>query len=67
MTGNARKFGIIGRQHAHIGMFIEEMLALGYECAGVYEPDNQTLARTLADRYGLELTGIGSRCWQTKA
>lgn len=57
MTGNARKFGIIGCQHAHIGMFIEEMLALGYECAGVYEPDNQTLARTLADRYGLELTG----------
>lgn len=57
MTGNARKFGIIGCQHAHIGMFIEEMLALGYECAGVYEPDNQSLARTLADRYGLELTG----------
>lgn len=57
MTGNARKFGIIGCQHAHIGMFIEEMLALGYECAGVYEPDNQTLARTLAERYGLELTG----------
>ncbi|SEL74410.1 Predicted dehydrogenase [Paenibacillus sp. cl141a] len=57
MTGNARKFGIIGCQHAHIGMFIEEMLALGYECAGVYEPDNQTLARTLADRYDLELTG----------
>lgn len=57
MTGNARKFGIIGCQHAHIGMFIEEMLALGYECAGVYEPDNQTLARTLAGRYGLELTG----------
>ena len=57
MTGNARKFGIIGRQHAHIGMFIEEMLALGYECAGVYEPDNMPLARTLADRYGLELTG----------
>ena len=57
MTGNARKFGIVGCQHAHIGMFIEEMLALGYECAGVYEPDNQPLARTLADRYGLELTG----------
>ncbi|MGG3283245.1 Gfo/Idh/MocA family protein [Paenibacillus solani] len=53
--GQGRKFGIIGCQHAHIGIFIEEMQALGYECAGVYEPENKRLARSLADRYDLEL------------
>ncbi|GAE07192.1 Gfo/Idh/MocA family protein [Paenibacillus sp. JCM 10914] len=50
-----RKFGIIGCQHAHIGLFIEEMLALGYECTGIYEPDNMKLARAMADQYGLRI------------
>lgn len=50
------KFGIIGCQHAHIGMFIEEMQRLGYPCAGVYEPDNTKLAREMAERFGLAIT-----------
>jgi len=53
---NGIKFGIIGCQHAHIGMFIEEMLQLGYPCAGIYEPDNKDLARHMAERYGLAIT-----------
>lgn len=57
MMGNGRKFGIIGCQHAHIGIFIEEMQALGWECAGLYEPDHTVLASSLAERYGLELIG----------
>ncbi|MEJ9220324.1 Gfo/Idh/MocA family oxidoreductase [Paenibacillus glucanolyticus] len=57
MMGNGRKLGIIGCQHAHIGIFIEEMQALGWECAGLYEPDHTVLASSLAERYGLELIG----------
>lgn len=49
------KFSIIGCQHAHIGIFIKEMLALGHECAGIHEPDNSALASSLAAQYGVPL------------
>ena len=35
------KFAIIGCEHAHISIFIEEMLELGHEGVGIYEPRNQ--------------------------
>jgi len=46
-------FAIIGCQHAHIGIFIEEMLAMGHRCTGLHEPDNSELAGRIADTYGL--------------
>ncbi|WP_240041100.1 Gfo/Idh/MocA family protein [Paenibacillus ginsengarvi] len=51
-----RQFSVIGCQHAHIGIFIDEMLKLGYSCAGIYEEEGCELPRTLADQYGVPLT-----------
>lgn len=51
------KFGIIGCQHGHITTFINEMLSLGHTCMGIYEPDEQTLARRLSNQYGIPLLG----------
>lgn len=51
-----RQFSIIGCQHAHIGIFIREMLELGYSCAGIYEEEQKGLARALADQFGIPLT-----------
>lgn len=48
-------FGIIGCEHAHIGIFIEEMLALGHVCAGIYEARNRELASELAGKYNVPL------------
>ncbi|WP_096438592.1 Gfo/Idh/MocA family protein [Alteribacter populi] len=44
------KFSIIGCQHEHISIFIQEMLDLGHECVGIYEKENQSLAQKLGDR-----------------
>ncbi|WP_262687573.1 Gfo/Idh/MocA family protein [Paenibacillus baimaensis] len=52
---NARQFSIIGCQHAHIGIFISEMLELGYTCAGIYEDENVELAQSFADKFGIPL------------
>ncbi|MBP1990522.1 Gfo/Idh/MocA family protein [Paenibacillus eucommiae] len=49
------KFAVVGCQHSHITMFIEEMQALGYECAGIYERDPMPVAAALAKTYGLPL------------
>ncbi|SDD69087.1 Predicted dehydrogenase [Paenibacillus sp. UNCCL117] len=51
---NAEEFGIIGCRHAHIGIFIEEMLKLGYRCAGLYDPEGGVLAETMAAKYGIK-------------
>ncbi|MFD3274499.1 Gfo/Idh/MocA family protein [Paenibacillus dendritiformis] len=48
-------FAIIGCQHAHIGIFIEQMLALGHRCAGIYEPENRKLAGELARAYDVPI------------
>jgi len=49
------KFSVIGCQHAHIEIFIEEMMKLGHECAGIFELENMTLASRLAEKYQIPL------------
>lgn len=49
------KFSVIGCQHAHVGIFIDEMLKLGYECAGIYEQENLKLAQTMSEQYGVPI------------
>lgn len=49
------KFSVIGCQHAHISIFIDEMLKLGHECAGIYEEENKKLAKSIADQFGVPL------------
>ncbi|KRG15151.1 Gfo/Idh/MocA family protein [Lederbergia galactosidilytica] len=50
-----RAFSIIGCQHEHIGIFIEEMLGLGYECVGIYEKENKALLASVANKYNLPI------------
>lgn len=52
---NKLVFSVIGCQHAHITMFIQEMLELGHECAGIYEPDPASIAPSVADKFGVPL------------
>ncbi|WP_010283028.1 Gfo/Idh/MocA family oxidoreductase [Bacillus timonensis] len=49
------RFSIIGCQHAHITIFIEEMLALGHSCAGIYEKENTTLAGMISASYTIPI------------
>ncbi|RKN71210.1 Gfo/Idh/MocA family protein [Paenibacillus ginsengarvi] len=49
------RFGIYGCQHAHIASFVDQMLALGATCAGIYEPESPSLAQSLAQRHGIML------------
>lgn len=51
--GSKKAFAIAGCQHAHISIFIEEMLALGYPCAGICDEGDQTLARQLSEKYNI--------------
>lgn len=48
------KFGILGCRHAHIELFIGEMLDLGHQLVAICEktPD---IAKPLADKYGVPL------------
>src|SRR5690625_4996278 len=50
-----KTFSIIGCQHAHISIFIEEMIALGYKCAGIYESENKELLHEMAKKYELTI------------
>lgn len=52
MTG---AFGIIGCRHGHIAVFIEEMLQLGWACAGIYDPHDRGLAERLAVQFNVPL------------
>ncbi|TYP79395.1 Gfo/Idh/MocA family protein [Paenibacillus methanolicus] len=45
------KFAIIGCEHAHIEIFIQEMLELGHELAGIHEREDNALALSLAKKY----------------
>ena len=49
------RFGVIGCEHAHIEIFIQEMLALGHECVGIYEPNHTQLAKSFAEKYSAPL------------
>lgn len=51
----AAKFGILGCEHAHIGIFISEMLQLGHECVGIYEPNGSKVAKMMAEKYNIPL------------
>lgn len=48
-------YGIIGCQHAHIEIFIEQMEQLGHRCAGIYEQGDRQLAQSIATKYNLPL------------
>lgn len=50
-----KKFSIIGCQHNHIEIFIDQMYQLGYSCAGILEEQDGTLARTIAEKYQIPL------------
>lgn len=51
--GENSAFAIVGCQHPHISIFIEEMQGLGHRCAGIYDEGDQSLARQLAEQYRL--------------
>ncbi|GBG09417.1 oxidoreductase [Paenibacillus agaridevorans] len=50
-----KKFAIIGCQHNHIEIFIEQMYQLGYSCAGIFEEHDRTLAAVIAEKYEIPL------------
>ncbi len=50
---NAKTYAIIGCQHGHIEIFIQEMRELGFACIGLYERDNRKLAEAIAGKYGI--------------
>lgn len=49
------RFAIHGCQHAHIAAFLDQMLALGGTCVGIYEQDAPDLAKRLSERHGIPL------------
>ncbi|MBP1992508.1 Gfo/Idh/MocA family protein [Paenibacillus eucommiae] len=55
MASEKKKFAVIGCQHGHIGIFIEEMQNMGYDCAGIYERDPFPVAQSLSTKYGIPL------------
>ena len=55
------RFSIIGCQHGHVEIFIGEMLALGHECVGIYEPDNINLASSIANKHNIPLVADRAR------
>jgi predicted dehydrogenase len=52
---NNKQFSIIGCRHGHISMFIRKMLELGYSCAGIYDADEQSLAKALSEKFNVPL------------
>ncbi|WP_214629398.1 Gfo/Idh/MocA family protein [Paenibacillus agaridevorans] len=50
-----KQFAIIGCQHNHIEIFIEQMYQLGYSCAGIFEEHDRTLAAVIAEKYEIPL------------
>jgi len=56
-------FGILECRHGHISMFMEEMLALGHRCVGIWEPDEPALAQSLCARFGVPLLESESPLW----
>ena len=50
-----KRFAIIGCQHNHIEIFMEQMYQLGYSCAGIFEEHDRTLAAAIAEKYEIPL------------
>lgn len=46
------KFGVFGCRHPHLELAVEEMLKLGHQCIGIYEPEGP-LARKMSEKYDL--------------
>lgn len=44
------KFGVYGCRHLHLEMAVDEMLNLGHECVGIYEPEGP-MAKYLITRF----------------
>ncbi|MEF2244052.1 Gfo/Idh/MocA family protein [Paenibacillus sp. IITD108] len=49
------KFAIIGCEHGHISIFMEEMQQLGHEGIGIYEPRNHELAAAMSEKYNIPI------------
>lgn len=49
------KFAVVGCQHVHIKMFIEEMLELGHQFCGIYDRSDYVLPKQYAETYGVPL------------
>lgn len=49
------KFAIIGCQHVHLKIFIDEMLELGHEFVGIYDQSSYFLPKSYADTYHVPL------------
>ncbi len=49
------KFAIIGCEHGHVGIFIQEMIDLGHKGIGIYEPNNVALATSFSEQFGIPL------------
>lgn len=47
------KFGVYGCRHMHIAEAVGQMLELGHECIGVYEPEGSVVEK-LIDKYPME-------------
>lgn len=49
------KFAVVGCQHVHIKIFIDEMLELGHEFVGIYDNSAYALPQQYAQTYGVPL------------
>ncbi len=49
------KFAVVGCQHVHIKMFIEEMLELGHQFCGIYDQSGYFLPEQFSGQYGVPL------------
>jgi predicted dehydrogenase len=50
-----KKFAVIGCEHAHIEIFVKEMLDLGHHCSGIYEPNNLKLAKAISEKFHIPI------------
>jgi predicted dehydrogenase len=55
MNQTMRKYAVIGCEHWHIVDFIKEMNALGFECAGIYEPANMRMAQSISSQFNIPI------------
>lgn len=49
------RFGIYGCQHGHIAEFIDQMIAIGGTCVGIYEPEPRSLVQNISDLHGIPI------------
>ncbi|CAG7618741.1 Gfo/Idh/MocA family protein [Paenibacillus allorhizosphaerae] len=65
MENEKYPFGILECRHGHIAMFIEEMMALGHPCVGIWEPEQPQLAKTLSSKFGVPLLEEEAPLWES--